>query len=70
LKNRGLLTFFQKRQQYDLAIRKFERIVMDTFVLLIDLTENCGLVVDFSLTPNKSAGQTSNFACKGQLRAR
>jgi hypothetical protein len=35
LKNRSLLTLAENRQQHDLAVRKFDRIVMATFSLLV-----------------------------------
>ena len=38
LKDRGLLALFQQRQQDDLAIRKFQRVVMNRRIILIDLT--------------------------------
>jgi hypothetical protein len=69
LKNRGLLAWFQQRQQNDLAIRKFERVVMGPSVLLIDVPEDRGLVFDYSLIPTQRAGHAPNFVCKGQLRS-
>jgi hypothetical protein len=40
LKNRSLLTFAQERQKHDLAIRKFERIVMGGYPVLVDLPKD------------------------------
>jgi hypothetical protein len=52
LKNRSLLTFVQKRQEHDLPVRKFERIVMGRHPVLIGLPEDRGLVPDRSRPPS------------------
>jgi len=44
LKDRRLLSFHQVRQQHDLAVRKLQGIVVDMRAVLIELTENSGLV--------------------------
>src|SRR5262249_54175691 len=67
LQNRGLLAFFQERQKNDLAIRKFQRVVMVRLLVLIDLAKNRGLVVDHALTPRPHAYQP-NLLRKGLLR--
>ena len=46
LENGRLLTLFQERQQHDLPIWEFQRIMMVHRVALIDLPEDCGLVED------------------------
>ena len=38
------MPFHQVRQQYELAIRKFQRVVVDPRIVKIDLTKDCGLV--------------------------
>jgi hypothetical protein len=68
LKHCGLLTFFQERQQHDPTIREFQRVVMGCPVVLIDLSKDCGLVVDNLLTPRPHP-DTPNFVCEGQLCA-
>jgi IS30 family transposase len=35
LKNRSLLTLTENREQYDLAVRKFDRIVMGGYLFLL-----------------------------------
>jgi hypothetical protein len=40
LKNRGLLTLTKERQQQDLTVGKFERIVMGHCVFFVDLPKN------------------------------
>ena len=40
LKNRGLLTFTQRCQQHELAVRKFQRIVMSSDPFFVDLPKN------------------------------
>jgi len=51
LKNRSQLTFAQERQKHDLAIRKFERIVMGGCPVLVDLPKDGGLVIDHFVPP-------------------
>ncbi len=67
LKNRGLLA---QRQQHDVTIGKFQGVVMDSFLFLIDLLEDGGLMVDHPLAPNQCAGRAINLSGKGQLRPR
>jgi hypothetical protein len=44
LKNRGLLTLTQRCQQHDLAVRKFQRIVMSHDLFRVDLPKDRRLV--------------------------
>ena len=46
LKHCCRLTLAQVRQQHGPPIRKFERIVMCGKLVLVDLSKDCGLVVD------------------------
>ena len=65
LENGRLLTLFQERQQHDLPIWEFHRIVMVHRIVLIDLPEDRGLVVDNLLTPRPQT-YAPNFFCEGQ----
>ena len=56
-----MLTLFQKVQQNDPAIWKFQRIVMGCRVVLIDLSEDCGLVDDSVLGPQRRTRLTSSL---------
>ena len=51
LKNRRLLPLAQARQEYDLTVRKFERIVMRRYFFLVDLPKDRRLVTDYSFVP-------------------
>jgi hypothetical protein len=51
LKNRGLLTLTKERQQQDLAVRKFERIVMGHCLFFVDLPKDRCSVVEHILPP-------------------
>ena len=51
LKNRGLLTLTKERQQQDLAVRKFERIVMGHCLFFVDLPKDRCTVVEYILPP-------------------
>jgi hypothetical protein len=68
LENGRMLTLFQERQQHDLPIWEFQRIMMVHRVVLIDLPEDCGLVVDSVLTPRPQT-YAPNFICERQLRS-
>ncbi len=61
LKNRGLLTFTQACEQHDLAVRKFECIVMRRRFFLVDLPKDCGLVIDRALTPTQKTGRCPTY---------
>jgi hypothetical protein len=47
LKNSSHLTLSQTRQEHDLAIRKFQRIVVDGDSVFIDLPKDRRLVFDY-----------------------
>ena len=71
LKDRGLLTLVQQREQHDLPIRKFQRVVMRRQPFLVDLSENRALVVEHLGAPRQKAGRFApNFVDKGQLGSR
>src|SRR5579864_5824842 len=68
LQHGRFLTFAQQRQQHDTPIGKFKRVVMGGQLILVDLTEDRGLVVDrLGLPPQKTGRQAGNFAGEGQL---
>jgi hypothetical protein len=46
-----VLTLFQQVQQNDLAIGKFQRVVMGSRIVLVDLPEDRGLVADNGISP-------------------
>jgi len=70
LKNSGLLTFFEVRQQHDPAVREFKRIVMGYDFVLVDLPKDRGVVFDCRPAPSKQAGwKARNLTSKGQLRS-
>ena len=69
LKHGGSLTFCQRRQQHDLAIRELQRIVIGEWIVLIDAPEDRGFLVDPFLVPGPQT-HTPNFGREGQLRAR
>ena len=57
LKNRGLLTLTKERQQQDLAVGKFERIVMGHCLFFVDLPKDrCSVVEHFFRQPNGPIG--------------
>src|ERR1700719_679937 len=49
LKNRSLLTLTEDCQQHDLAVRKFDRIVMGRYFLFVDLPKDRRRVVEHVL---------------------
>jgi hypothetical protein len=67
-KETALLAIRQLGQKNDLAIWKFQRIVMGSRIVLKDLSKDCGLVVDNVLSP-RPRSYTSNFLCERQLGA-
>ena len=71
LKNRGLLTLTKERQQQDLAVGKFERIVMGHCLFFVDLPKNrCSVVEQIFPPPQWTDMPGRNFASKGQLGSR
>src|ERR1700722_19032299 len=71
LQNRGLLTLTKERQQQDLAVRKFERIVMGHCLFFVDLPKDRCSVVEQIFPPAQWTDMPGrNFASKGQLGSR
>jgi hypothetical protein len=70
LKNRSVLTLAQQRQEDDLAVWKFQRIVMGGDLFFVDLPKDCRLVIDYFIPPRQQTSrQAPNFVGKGQLRS-
>jgi hypothetical protein len=68
LKNRRLLTLIQECQEHDLAIRKFQLIVVCRHLSLIDLPKNRRPVFYYLVVPRpQSDRQPANLISKGQL---
>jgi hypothetical protein len=55
LQNSRLLAFTQACQQHDLAIRKFQRIVMHRNFVFVDLPKDRGLMRDYFIAPGYQA---------------
>jgi hypothetical protein len=51
LENRGLLILTQARQEHDLAVRKFQRIVMSGDLVFVDLPKDRRLMLDCTVVP-------------------
>jgi hypothetical protein len=66
LKHSGALAFFQQRQQNNLAIGKFQGIVMSRRLVLIYLSEDRSLVTDCRRKPWPGS-YFPNLFRKGQL---
>src|SRR6185437_229930 len=66
LKHGRLLAFVEKRQQDDLAIRKFQRVMVSGCDGFVYLTEDGSPVLDRALTPGPRA-QTPDFFRERQL---
>ena len=62
LKNRGLLAWLQKRQQHDLTIRKFQRVVMVHRIVFVDLPEDHGRVLNTLLVHGHNLKRLTSFA--------
>src|SRR5215468_6913152 len=68
LKNRGLLIFSQTCQEHDLAVRKFQRIVVGDDPFFIDLPKDRRLVLDDLMPPTRHTNRLArNLASKRQL---
>jgi hypothetical protein len=66
-----LLTVAQGRQKHNLAVRKFQRVVMNERVILINLTKDCRPMLDhFSAPKQEASSHALNIVGKGQLSAR
>jgi hypothetical protein len=58
LENGSFLTFSKTcQQQHDLAVRKFQRVVMSRGSFFVDLPKDCGLVVDRFMPPTRQSGR-------------
>src|SRR5271155_3754900 len=65
------LTLAQACQEYGLAVRKFQRIVMSERLVLVDLPEDRRLVTDRSRAPTEHCGRYArDLFGKRQLRSR
>jgi hypothetical protein len=64
------LVLEQIRQQNDLAIRKFEGVVIGPLVLLIDPPKDRCPVTDYTVPASERPAHALYLACKGQLRPR
>jgi hypothetical protein len=56
LQDYRLLAFHQVRQEHHIAIRKFQRVVMNGGAVYIDLPEDRGFVGDDILAPRPQTG--------------
>jgi hypothetical protein len=64
-----LLAFTKESQKHDLAIRKFEGIVMRHDFIFVDLPKYCCRVLDYFVAPTQQPRwQGPNFVGKRQLR--
>ena len=63
------MALFQKRQENDLPIRKFQRVVMGGWDFFVDLTEDRSPVLDRALTPRPKT-VTPNVLRERQFCAR
>jgi hypothetical protein len=64
LENGGLLAFVEKRQQDNLTIREFQRIMVSGKDVFVDLAEDRSPMLDRALTPGPRA-QTPDCFGKG-----
>ncbi len=60
LKNPRLLTLIQERQQQDLAIWEFKRVVVDEALVFVNLAKDGGAVFCCFPTPSKQARQSGS----------
>jgi hypothetical protein len=67
LKNRSLLTLAQERQEHDLAVWKFQRIVMDGDLVLVYLPKDRRLILDCTVVVPRpqSSWQALNVVSEG-----
>jgi hypothetical protein len=71
LKNHSLLILTQACQKHNLAVGKFQRIVMSRDLFFVDLPKDRRLVLDYFIPPTQQARrQARNFVGKGQLSSR
>ena len=61
LEHRCFLTFKQVGQQYHLALRKFQRIVMRSRVVLVDLPKDRGGVIEGTRFPTEQAVRPTTY---------
>jgi len=62
LQHCSLLAFAQQRQQNRTAVGKFQRVVVGSYFILIDLPENCGGVIQGAFAPRKRSTMAFGFA--------
>ena len=65
LKNCSLLAFTYTRQEHDLTVRKFQRIVMSGNPIFVDLPKDRRFILDRAVVPRpKSSWQALNLVSK------
>jgi hypothetical protein len=64
-----MLAWLEQRQQNDFSVREFQGVAMGGVFVLVDLPEDCSLVIGLGLTPRPLACKP-NFLRKGQLGSR
>jgi hypothetical protein len=66
LQYRGVLTLFQKCQKNDVAVWKFQGVVMGAGIVFVDLTEDSSLVFSLGPAPGPQT-QTPYIVSEGQF---
>ena len=65
-----MLTLTQRRQEHDLAIGKFQGVVMSSNFFFVDLPKDRCFVIYHSVSPDEQSGrQALNVVDEGQLRS-
>jgi hypothetical protein len=65
LQNRGLLALTQRRQQHDLAIGKFQGVVMSSDLFFVNLPKDRRLMIERTIVPwPQSSWQALNLLSK------
>ncbi len=62
LKNCGLLTLTQRRQEHDLAIGKFQGVVMSSNLFFVDLPKDCCFVIYHFVSRNLKSRSSQSLA--------
>src|SRR5215217_1349126 len=66
-----LLRFNQASQEHNLTVRKLQRVMMCTPIILVHLPEDsCGVIEDASFPPEDPGRLTTHLFCKGKLGPR
>src|SRR5690348_5566130 len=68
LQHRSRLACDQLRELENLSIREFQRVVLNVWVIHIDLPKSCDLVVHTSIAKETKRAVVPDFVVKGQLR--